>query len=190
MRISILLSFLLVSQAFAFSAGPPDSVVGNPTTCNQCHNSFALNSGAGALMVDGLPTEFYEPGKAYIIEIELNQINQSRFGFEATAYLNNNPNKRAGEIVVLENDLTQVSTSGKDAPQYIKHKRAGTFAGMVKGRAQWVFKWIAPSSGNGEVYFYVACNAASNDNTNQGDYVYTSKYVLKEGKVAATSQPK
>lgn len=179
-QVSSILLFVFSTLVFAYSNGPPDNVVGNPTTCNQCHNSYALNSGGGIFNIDGLPESFYEPEKEYIVSIQIIQQGKSRFGFEATALLSKDFQKRAGEILVLETDLTQLSTTGDDKPQYIKHKLAGTFSGMVKGNAEWVFKWIAPKAGSGGVTFFFAGNAASNDNINQGDHIYSHHIILNE----------
>ena len=56
--------------------------------------------------------------------------------------------------------------------QYIKHTQAGTYASSASG--QWSFKWVAPNPVSGTARFYVAGNAANNNGTSGGDFIYVA----------------
>lgn len=161
---------LSASMAFAFSGGPPDGTAGDPpgnNNCSQCHNQFGVNSGDGSFMIEVLNSEVWTPGETYEIQVTLSDPDQSRWGFELTVLDDNNA--YTGTIQVSDADNTQ--TSGT-SPTYIKQTSTGTYSG--ESSAQWTFDWIAPEDGTGSVTFYAAGNAADNNGSTSGDYIYTT----------------
>ncbi|UCE18049.1 MAG: hypothetical protein JSV84_14470 [Gemmatimonadota bacterium] len=174
----LFLGFLLImgfSAIFwAYSSNPPNGRAGDPPsrmTCTQCHDSFALNSGDGMLSIDNVP-DIYTPGETYTITVTLSDPGQSRWGFELTTL--DDDNAQAGTIVVTEDTNTQLSDNSGSNPDYIKQRSAGTFAGTNDGPVSWTFDWTAPLTDVGEVTFYASGNAANNNESTSGDYVYTA----------------
>ncbi|MDK9699702.1 MAG: T9SS type A sorting domain-containing protein [bacterium] len=178
--VGALLTFLTtLSMALAYSSGPPDNMVGNPSSCTQCHNSFTVNSGNGSLSLLGTPPTGYVPGQVYPLQVELQDPGQARWGFELTAALQSNSSQQGGTLATA-NGNTQVSNQTGNARDYIKHTSSGTSAGTQNGPVTWTFNWTAPSAGAGNVVFYFAGNAANNNGSTSGDYIYTSSVTLVE----------
>lgn len=156
---------------WAFSGGPPDSVSGAPgdALCVACHTSFPANSGSGSLSVSA-PAE-YAPGDTVLISVDLAQLGQMRWGFEATVLdAANNP---VGSLLVVDPTHTQTSLAGTGR-QYVKHTSTGTYAGTADASPGWTFAWIAPAVDVGPVTIWCAGNAANGNLNNQGDYIYTT----------------
>lgn len=161
-----------VSESHARSGGPDDGYAGQPggSTCVACHNSFALNSGRGSLVIEGLP-ERYRPGETYQLTVQLSDPDARRWGFELTVADGNR--RRAGSITVTDNRNTQLSDRGGNNLQYLKHTSNGTFRNQAGG-AQWSFRWTAPDQDLGEIGFYVAGNASNNNGNTDGDRIYAT----------------
>lgn len=159
-----LLLVVLVSTARAFTAGPPDAFTGAPGqgTCVQCHNSYPLNSGDGTFSILGPPT--FAPGRTYPVVVQLSDPGQAKWGFEFSPL-------DKGTCTLVDTVTTQVSVTGSYV--YVKHRAAGTFPG-TPGPVSWTFQWTAPANPPDTVFFYAAGNAANNDNSRLGDYVYTA----------------
>ena len=176
----LVLGFLLIMglSAFlwAYSSGPPNGRAGEPpsrATCitGGCHNSYDLNSGDGSFSIDNVP-DFYAPGVTYNITVSLSDPGQSRWGFELTVLDENN--QGAGTVVITDNTNTQLTDNAGTNPDYVKQTRTGTFSGTRDGPVTWTFDWTAPSTDVGEVTFYATGNAANNNGSTSGDYVYTT----------------
>jgi hypothetical protein len=54
----------------------------------------------------------------------------------------------------------------------------GTYPGTA-GPTQWYFDWTVPAVPPTEVIFYAAGNAANNNGTNSGDYIYTTSFTAQ-----------
>ena len=171
----LLLLFFVASSssAFAFSfLAPPDEKTGAPNegTCADvgCHAANPLNTSGGSLMLT-IP-ETYEPGEVYKIVVDLSRTGQNKWGFEMTAL--DADGARAGSFTVDDAANTQLTeTNGKE---YIQHTTAGTAAGTNDAHS-WEFEWTAPDTDIGPITFYAAGNAANNDSTPAGDYIYTTQ---------------
>jgi hypothetical protein len=57
--------------------------------------------------------------------------------------------------------------------QYAQHLRTGT-ALVAADTARWTVLWTAPQGGAGAVRFNAAANAANEDDSQFGDYIYTA----------------
>lgn len=158
-----------VCTTFAFSGGPPNGRTGSPAdnflTCRDgCHNSFALNAG-GAEFSLSLPGQ-YSPGETVNITVFFTQSNTAKHGFELSALDANN--KHAGTFQSVDNKTQTDDGKGN----YIKHTSAGS---SQSGNASWKVKWTAPSQTiPNPVTFYATGNEANGNNTNKGDYIYTT----------------
>jgi len=167
-KIVMVAAFLLVPVlAFAFSSGPPDEKTGAPgeNNCTQCHNSFPVNSGNGNFTIDG--PAMYLAGETYTITVSLSDPDQARWGFEFTPL-------NLGVIFITDGTNTQQSFSG--GKTYVKHTSTGTFAGTPDGPVSWSFDWTAPADPPDSIIFYAAGNAANNNGSTSGDYIYTTSF--------------
>lgn len=174
------------AAALAFSSGPPDGFAGNPPAmidCTACHYEFQTNSGKGSLALTDLPASFV-PGVAYDLTVVLSDPGQRRWGFELTV-VGEDPEVEGGAMVVTDAVNTQLSDSGDPFPDYLKHTSAGTRAGTPDGPVTWTFRWVAPDLS--AVSFYLAGNAANNDGSPGGDYIYVRSYEVSQGPTATAS---
>jgi len=141
----------------------------------ECHNSFRLNDGDGELSIEGLPAE-YEPGEIYNLTINLHNPNSSRWGFEITALTEQE--LRGGNFILVNDRETELSDPGGQEPQYVKQLRQGTFAGNRS--ASWRVDWQAPEIETGTIWFFAAGNAANNNGSPAGDYIYAISQQINE----------
>ncbi len=166
----------IASATFAYTNGPPDGRTGSPVdgkTCNDdCHTSYALNSGNAKFSVTA-PSS-YTAGGTLSLTVAFSDSSTTKHGFELSA-LDAGSNK-VGTFSIVD-DNTQTSDGS-----YIKHTSAGT------ANSTWSVQWTAPSSGvTDPVTFYAAGNEANGDSTNQNDYVYTATAQVSSS--AATPAP-
>ncbi len=171
----ILLSVLwIVGILFASAGGPPQGATGsaifNQSSCAQasCHAGTA-NTGSGTLTLSGVPAN-YTLGQAYAFTVTLQQTGQRRWGFQLSARARSS-GQTAGTLQAGADGFSQLQSLG--GVQYIAHNAAGTRAGKADGPVSFQVRWTAPSSDVGEVVFSVAGNAANNDASNSGDFIYT-----------------
>jgi hypothetical protein len=145
-------------------------------TCakSSCHDTFAVNSGPGEVVIEtpGMTNWQYIPGQTYTINVTVSQANRSLFGFGFEALLSSGANagtltagvgSHALNATVLGNSrrtITQLNDAGASANQH-------TFS----------FTWVAPSTAE-PVTFYAAGNAASNNNSDSNDYIYTTSQAV------------
>lgn len=179
------------SRVDAFSAGPPIGRTGAPAlgtfpaelTCQGCHSSFSLNVGPGALTVTGFPTT-YTPGQEATITVTLNQIDRTRYGFQATVV--DDLGRRAGDLIVTDTNRTALAdgTGNYVGRQYIRQTTTG-FQPNGTNQSTWTFTWKAPAQPAGRVTIYVAGNAAGGASNNSGDYIY----VVNASAQSSTSLP-
>jgi hypothetical protein len=165
---ALALSLLTTSLALAYSTGPPDGFAGEPPqslSCTACHGS---NVGDGSLALLGVPAGGYNPGATYTLTVRLADPGQSRWGFELVALTN--ALNQAGAITVTDNVHTQLSDNPDLDPDYLKHTSDGTYP-ATPGPTSWSFDWQAPITGE-SLTFYVAGNAANNNGSPSGDYIY------------------
>lgn len=173
--------FLLLVVTAAVTAkitGPEPGYTGAPNelgTCVACHDSFHTeNVGPGTINLTGDPIDgVYEPGKQYTLTVTVSQSKRQRFGFQITAL--DTSNHRAGTLASLGGDTQVLSETGFGGRQYIEHTELGTLPNAANSRV-WQIRWTAPDTDIGAVIFYMAGNAANGDQTNQGDYIYTSRF--------------
>jgi hypothetical protein len=119
----------------------------------------------------------FEPGETYEITITLAQDGQSRWGFEFSPL-------DIGECTITDEMTTQLDSEGDNT--YVKQTAAGTFPGSG-GPASWSFNWTAPAEPVASVTLYASGNAANNDGSTGGDYIYTASAILGLVPVELTS---
>ncbi|MEW6207233.1 MAG: choice-of-anchor V domain-containing protein [Acidobacteriota bacterium] len=169
------LIFVIAIVAYASASGPDARYTGAPGdigNCVNCHDSFEnANVGPGSVTITNAPA-VYTPGQQYTLTVTVQQGGQSRFGFQLTAVDSNGD--RAGTLAPVSSDSQLNALTGTGDRQYIQHSSTGT-SPTSSGRRIWQIRWTAPSTDVGTVTFYVAGNAANNNGTNQGDYIYTNR---------------
>lgn len=172
----------------AFSAGPPIGYTNAPleSSCVDCHGSFALNSGEGAVEILGIPHD-YKPGQQYPVSVKVSQEGAIFYGFEVTVI--NRLGAQAGTLSLSEKVRTQFD-EGPVGPnslwrQYITHTSSGLFQQNIFGSNTWNFTWTAPATKIGKIDFYAAGNAADSNGNSNGDYIYTTSSSTLAGSALA-----
>jgi hypothetical protein len=139
-------------------------------TCVFCHFQDSLNLPPGEVSIAGVP-ERWEAGRVYPVTVTVTRPRMDLGGFQLTARFESG-GAQAGALAVRPEDSLRVKiTTDKDV-QYIHHVRAGARE-VAPDTARWTVGWTAPSAG-GAVLFHVAANAASDDDSPLGDYIYTT----------------
>jgi hypothetical protein len=181
----------LFFRATANSAGPPPAHTGAPleNSCIECHNSFPINSGGGAVFFSGL-TANYTPGKSVPVTVTVNQNNAVVFGFETTVL--DNAGATAGTYAVPggNNPQMQIVNGVVGTPpnqvtrRYVEHTIDGITPVNFNTKS-WTFTWTSPATRKGKLTFYAAGNGANSDGTTSGDYIYTNSQTVCSGTVQA-----
>lgn len=171
----------------AYRGGPDPSRTGAPAvggipaelTCNSsgCHSGNSVNDGIATFQILDAPSS-YMPGQTYTIRVSLSRPGNSRFGFQLVALDQNGAN--AGTLAVNDTSTQLIpgdpgSWAGRN---YIEHTTAGSATTSANQRI-WSIKWTAPAARGGKITFYAAGNAANDDRSSAGDFVYTTSVVLR-----------
>ena len=158
---------LAAAQGHAYEDGAPPGHTGGfgEPDCSACHSGFETNAPAGELSVDGLPAE-YAPGETYRLSILLQHPELASGGLQAA--MRTPDGEPAGELVPASSRTAVVNEAGQS---YLQHTREGTRTAS-DGRIRWEFDWQAPQRGE-PVQLNVAANAANDDFSPLGDYIYT-----------------
>lgn len=166
--VSVVFSLLTMSvgmnAAYSYSVGPDDGHTGSPKdnlTCAKagCHDSFPLNSGSAVFSVSVPGT--YIPGEEVDITISFDNSDSAKHGFQLSALdANNEP------VGVFKEADNKTQTGDGD---YISHNLRGS------NESSWTVVWEAPASAADDpVTIYAAGNEANGNETNKGDYIYTT----------------
>ena len=157
--------------------GPPPGHTGGfaDETCRQCHFENDLNDPAGSLVLTGLP-EIYEPKQLYELAVTLRRPDMGRGGFQLSARLAED--RQAGDLRPADARV-QITRSDADPITYVSHSAEGT-ALTADGAASWRVRWTAPSE-RSMVVFHVAANAANDDASEFGDYIYVTDANTRAG---------
>jgi len=126
--------------------------------------------------------------------VQVSDPQQHRWGFQMSARLKSDlVNGQAGDFKPTDADTQVICDSGNPKPcapnalvQFIEHTAAGTRPGTSSG-SSFEFDWTPPHTDAGNVVLYVAGNAASGDNTQLGDHIYTASVELTSSGISAPS---
>jgi len=172
---AIILILFVTGVAYAKITGPDAGYTDAPGdigNCTFCHDTYHQpNVGPGSVSIGGIPS-VYNPGQQYMLMVTVQQSGRRRFGFQLTTI--DQSGTRAGTLAPLSSDTQVNSETGAGGRQYIEHTKIGTAAPFT-GSRNFSVRWTAPETDIGTVSFWVAGNAADDDGTNQGDYIYTKR---------------
>ena len=155
------------------SGGRTDGRSGSPgdanQDCGQCHGPSTASS--TSMIATDIPASGYVGGSTYNVTVSVAETGASMFGFQITA--EHSSNAKAGTFATGGNSEIYTVTAG----HAVTHNTAGTFGTDSKS---WTMTWTAPSSGSGDVTFYVAGNGANGTGDTTGDVIYTDSQAAAE----------
>ena len=163
------------------SSGAGAGKTGAPgeSNCTACHagNANTDVNGVNVLAVlDGTdPVTSYVPGMTYTVRLKMT-LPTDKKGFQSTA-LQDGSNDMAGNFLAGPN----TSINSANGREYANHTSASN-SGSVPS---WDWTWTAPTSGSGDVTFYVASNLANNNGSNSGDEIWLSQHSILESPSAS-----
>jgi uncharacterized protein (TIGR03437 family) len=188
---SLKLLLALSSMLWAASAqakiepGPPLGFTGAPAegTCVSCHYTYGVPNPpgtGGSVQITGLPAS-YTPGQSYNVTVTVAHPTARAWGFELTAIDRNGTSNTIGTLNVT-NSATTLKRDSTDsgAPRtYLSHHGSEGIARGKIGSNSWSFTWNAPATNIGDVTFYAVGNAANNQVSPEGDYIYSTSVVVR-----------
>ena len=142
---------------------------GEPS-CHACHFHHEVNTLPGRVALTGVP-ERYVAGERYPLTVTLSRAGLRTGGFQLTARFADG-GAQAGTLQPAPGDEQRVKVERPGAIEYAGQRRAGSQPVAGDG-LRWTLVWTAPSTG-GAVQFHAAANAGDNDETVEGDFVYTT----------------
>jgi hypothetical protein len=177
----LLASVALAAAAGANRDGPPPAHTGGfgEPTCRECHVDAGLNEPGGSVTITGAP-EVYSPGRTYDMVVTVERAGLQRAGFQLAARFSDGTvaGTQAGALAPDgPPGRSAVTWDRERRVHYLQHTDGGT--GLDDGAAggggrRWSFRWTAPVRSQGAVVLHVAGNAANDDNSPFGDFIYTA----------------
>jgi hypothetical protein len=145
--------------------------------CTQCHVGTTQDGSNENIVtfLDGItPVTEYTPGNSYTVSLTMNS-NPAKKGFSATALSGTNAmaGTFAGDGTI---GGTQDFTNGPGTRAYVSH----TGTSNTSTQSAWLWTWTAPTSGTGDVTFYVSSNVANGNGQQTGDVIYLSTHTITE----------
>lgn len=153
--------------------GAPSGSTGSPgdnATCAQTDCHVGTAKPMDGLVVSNIPESGYLSSETYTITVTVNNPGGVRFGFQASPQ--NLEGDRMGEMIRTD----EVQTKFVGFKKYITHTLPGNSGVDSKS---WSFDWT-PTTAEGDVTFYVAVNAANNDDEATGDSIYIDALTVFE----------
>ncbi len=175
------------TSVHAYRGGPDPSRTGAPAiggipvelTCNStgCHSGNAVNDGMATFQILDAPAS-YTPGQTYTIRVSLSRASRSRYGFQLVAL-----DQNGGNVGTLATNDTSTQLIAADpgswvGRNYIMHTTAGSATSAPNQRI-WTIRWTAPATRGGKITLYAAGNAANDDRSTAGDFIYTTSAVIR-----------
>ena len=156
----------------AYRDGPPLGFSGGfgEDHCQACHSSEKLNASPGTLTISA--PERYSPGKVYTVTVTLKRPGMKIGGFVVTSRFEGD-SSQAGTLAIADGQQGRVKVVIDRGVQYAYHSRPGTEL-TAPDVARWTLSWTAPA-GKRAILFNAAANAANGDDTQFGDFIYTSR---------------
>jgi hypothetical protein len=164
-----LFTIITLSSETFFSGQAPSGYTGEfGNNCTSCHSSFAPNSGGGDVTIAGLPSGRYTAGQSYPISVTISHgtSNRTRWGFALA--VRNNFGETVGTFTSTNPNAALIGTAeiGHQAAVITPPSSTYTYNN---------FKWVAPvnpTPNDLNLSFYVVGNAANNNSSTSGDFIY------------------
>jgi hypothetical protein len=158
-------------RATRYADGAPPGFSGGFTeqSCDACHFEAAVNTRPGDVTVTGVPERFVA-GQQYPLVVTLTRPGMKLGGFQLAARFADGTQAGTFERGAGEDGRLAIETQSN--VQYANQKRKGAEP-TAPDTAKWTLVWTAPA-GRMPVTFNVAANAADNDESARGDYVFTA----------------
>ena len=170
----MLLLIALPPALSAYRDGPPANMTGalGDTSCHQCHLDNPLNAPGGALSVAGVPP-VYTAGRTYRMTVRLERDGMRSGGFQVAARFASGARsgRQAGAWRILDQRVQLVRSDGDRDLVFAEHTALGSTL-STPGANVWILEWTAPEGATAPVGFSVAGNAADDDASPLGDYIY------------------
>ncbi len=161
----------------AYKDGPVPGRTGGfgGPTCHACHQDNPLNAPGGEVTITGLPDR-YTPGETYPITVRLKKPELVRGGFSIAARFvsGENARRQAGEWQA--DDRVVFAVDAQTGVRYAQHSPAGSRS-AAPGSISWELQWKAPLEA-GPIQFNVAANAANDDASPLGDFIYVKELTV------------
>lgn len=157
--------------AAGYADGAPPGFSGGfkEQSCDGCHFENEPNTKPGEVTLSGVPERFVG-GEKYPLSVTLTRPGMKLGGFQLAARFEDGTQAGALERGPDEDQRLAIEVQGN--VHYANQRRAGT--GLTgPDTAKWTLVWTAPAEAR-PVTFSVAANAADNDESTRGDYVYTT----------------
>jgi hypothetical protein len=129
-----------------------------------------LDDGVGRVLITGVP-ERYQPNESYPVTVTVTRPGVAVAGFQLTARFEG-AGTQAGALTFPEDGVARGRVALREGVQYAQHLRPGTSL-VAPDTARWTVLWTAPREG-GSVLLHVAANAADDDDSVYGDFIYTA----------------
>lgn len=156
-------------------------------TCSQsnCHIGSTDNSMGGSVTLTStnLVNWEYTPGQTYTLTATVSQQGRSLFGIGLEALLPSGAN--AGNLVPGTGTTTKNATIAGNSRKNIVHNMN---AGATANAHSFTFTWTAPATDVGPITIYYAGNAANNNGTKTGDYIYNASQVVTPAAVGIAEE--
>jgi hypothetical protein len=180
------LSFdILDNNGKAGKTGSP----GEQTCQTTCHTGAAVNDGIGSVSISSsdMTNWEYMPGDTYNIAVKIKRTGMPLFGFATECLTMQSVPNNAGLFLNTNTAQTHIlsATVNTVSRKSITHQLA---SGLSNDSMVYTFKWIAPSTNVGNATFYVAGNAANNNNLKTGDFIYTVTQLITPAFGAAINE--
>lgn len=161
------------AAAWGYEDGAPPGHTGGfgEPDCTACHSDNEPNAPGGTLEVGGLPAR-YVPGERYRVAVTLAHPDLEAGGFQLA--FRTAAGAPAGRVSALD---PRTGTVSAGAQRYVQQTPAGREAAR-DGRIAWEIEWRAPASGV-PVVLHLAANAANDDLSELGDFIYTLERTLE-----------
>ncbi|MBI3233481.1 MAG: T9SS type A sorting domain-containing protein, partial [Bacteroidetes bacterium] len=167
--------------AISNNGNPPLGKTGAPgeNNCTECHTGSAVNTGGAQVkseyIYNGTVDSFYNPDfgqGAYSTGATLVESGSEASGIELTMVDKNG--KGAGEFAA--NNTNKTATASSNGKSYFFHTKKEN---PNPNANDWTATWTPPTTNVGTLTMYTAINGSNNDNTDQGDFIYTLKSTIK-----------
>ena len=173
---ALVLSTVAPRDAAGYADGAPPGFSGGfkEQSCHACHFSAEPNTRPGGVTLTGVPDR-YEAGQKYPLVVSLSRPGLVIGGFQLAARFDDGTQAGALEKGSTEEGRVAVEMQGN--VYYANQRRKGADP-TTPETVTWTVVWTAPTAAM-PVTFNVAANAADNDESARGDYIYTEAVQTK-----------